>query len=355
MKITLFLGAGFSAYFGHPVMDRFFGFARECQRLTKEDIELMDALILESRRANSFLESSPTNLEDILSFAVMGERLQGPGLGASRSDRFRVILHKVYTKLSTADSYWELHGKHSIAKLLGADFPSLADSLRIITTNYDLNVECSFHIHGQQLDPGFKISQLPLPPSVPVVSRYYRTGAIQLHKLHGSVNWFPADGSLLVDDSMVLVQSTRRTGPSDSQLPYPCVRNYEGPNIIPVIVPPSFLKPELSPQLHAIWKNAAAALRTSNAVVFVGYSFPPSDTEMMFFLAHALAENAELQAIYLVDPMAKEIAARLRQSNSRIGSHFFRMLNLVPAEWHRVQLSLKEGRWRLAQPGGDRN
>ncbi len=37
MNVTLFLGAGFSAAFGHPVMDSFLGFADGCPRLNDDD------------------------------------------------------------------------------------------------------------------------------------------------------------------------------------------------------------------------------------------------------------------------------------------------------------------------------
>ena len=66
MKIVLFLGAGFSAPFGLPVMDKFTRVAHDSGRLSKEDLEFLDELIREARSANAFLISSPTNLEDIL-------------------------------------------------------------------------------------------------------------------------------------------------------------------------------------------------------------------------------------------------------------------------------------------------
>jgi hypothetical protein len=66
MNIVLFLGAGFSAPFGLPTMNQFLEEVSRSDRITPEDREFIGQLVLEARRANSILESSPTNLEDIL-------------------------------------------------------------------------------------------------------------------------------------------------------------------------------------------------------------------------------------------------------------------------------------------------
>ena len=65
MRVVLFLGAGFSVPFGLPTMDQFFAAAESSKRISDEDKTFLNELRLESRQANSFLQSSPTNLEDI--------------------------------------------------------------------------------------------------------------------------------------------------------------------------------------------------------------------------------------------------------------------------------------------------
>lgn len=65
-------------------------------------------------------------------------------------------------------------------------------------------------------------------------------------------------------------------------LPYPCASDYKAPGM-PIIISPSFLKPDLPAALKAVWAAAARALSKANLVAFVGYSFPPADTDMMFF------------------------------------------------------------------------
>src|SRR5437016_5805381 len=106
MRVTLFLGAGFSAAFGHPVMDSFLGFADASPRISNEDRDLLGRLILEARRANSFLESSPTNLEDILTFSEMGERLALTDGGGNRTERLKQLIQRIYTTAPPSATYW---------------------------------------------------------------------------------------------------------------------------------------------------------------------------------------------------------------------------------------------------------
>jgi hypothetical protein len=65
-----------------------------------------------------------------------------------------------------------------------------------------------------------------------------------------------------------------------------------------------------------MWQGAAQALKDAELIAFIGYSFPPSDTEMKYFLAGALAENAKLRKIMISDLYADSIVERLKQPMS---------------------------------------
>lgn len=344
MKKTFFLGAGFSAPFGHPVMDRFLGDADSSDRLNDDDRSLLKKFALDARRANSFLESSPTNLEDILSFAVMGDRL---GLtkenDGESSKQLRTIIQKVYTKLpSDLQMYWDRY--KPLLKLIPSnkdeDPIKLRKSLSFITTNYDLNAESAFHQLGCEAYLGFKLNRKE-DVNGPRTTRWlYCDVGIPLYKLHGSVNWFfSKDGKeLIVEDRVVPVHGNLEDRVSVS-IPYLCAKDYKPPDA-PVIIPPSFLKPDLPEPLKAVWKGAAKELSTTHVLAFVGYSFPPSDTEMMYFLARALMDNTNLQVIYVVDPQAVEIVKRLKTVGSKWGSHFRGLLKPVEGDWREVSLPL---------------
>lgn len=334
MKTVLFVGAGFSVPFGLPTMDSFLGFADASARLTKEDKQLIGLLILEARRANSFLESSPTNLEDILSFSEMGERLALSPPEEMRADRLRRIVQRVFTTAHSTETYWTRYDR--VQRLLGIRSGDSVEDTAFITTNYDVNIEAACARAGWQSNPGFAIERPSIKP-VSVHSKMYHSQGVPLYKLHGSVNWYSDTQSqcgLLVEDRTVSMTD-------GGTLPYVCAGDYEAPSP-PLIVPPSFLKPELSAALKGVWAGAAKVLSQASVVAFLGYSFPSSDTEMMYFLARALSENATLRRIWIIDPNASAIVARLQNPLSKTGSHFRDLVRPVQTKWERLETPIRE-------------
>jgi hypothetical protein len=123
---------------------------------------------------------------------------------------------------------------------------------------------------------------------------------------------------------------------TDLVMPLPCANDYQDVSA-PIIIPPSFLKPELARPLRSIWSGAAKALREADRLIFVGYSFPESDTEMTYFLAAALATNVGIEEICVVDPNALQIVQRLTGERSRFGSHFKALLTSQVGSWTGVE------------------
>ncbi|MDP3024238.1 MAG: SIR2 family protein [candidate division Zixibacteria bacterium] len=239
MNLTLFMGAGFSAAFDHPVMDTFLGFADSCENLTDDDRSFLGRLALEARRANSFLESSPTNIEDILSFSQMGERLGLTEDGENRNRRLLEIIQKIYTTILSPREYWQRC--ECLKKLIGAEPSEFKGTLSFVTTNYDLNIESACNSLRTSVNPGFEVHRVKAG-DVRTISNFYGSGKIPLYKLHGSVNWYRTadEPGLVVEDRVVALQTSFYNGEPRS-LPYPCTAKYKAPGI-PVIVPPSFLK-----------------------------------------------------------------------------------------------------------------
>lgn len=325
MRVVLFLGAGFSAGFGFPVMKNFLDAARDCERLRREERELLNELIGYARGANAFLETSPTNLEEILSLAMMAERLGIPPLAdADASGALRLVLQRVLSHVKGPIAYWNQANQFS--HLLGSLDPT--DVLTIITTNYDLNAECSLHAMNRSASLAFEYKHIGNG------ARLCSDGGTPLLKLHGSLNWFEdeADEMVRVDDTLVTFLAGDSLHRTRISLPTAYMPNYQ-PKCPALIVPPSFLKPDLSPCLRTVWATAGRALTIADQVVFVGYSFPDSDIEMRHFLAATLAPNTSLRRIVLVDPMAGAIADRLRDRSSSFGSHFKSLLQIRPSAW----------------------
>lgn len=357
MNVVLFLGAGFSAEFGHPVMNNFLSFVDATPRLSAAEKTLVERLIIEARQANSFLEGSPTNLEDILSFAVMAERLnlledeeqededaigrttEPTGALLSRSSDIQRILQRVYTTAAAPENYWEQYA--NFWNFVGMEPRNREHQLAIVTTNYDINVESALRRQGYSANPGVAFRQIADARTNGNNVLYAETG-IPLFKLHGSVNWYRDDSQKCGVEVEGRIGRSNPTfeSPSGIELPLVCFTDYQSKGA-PIIVPPSFLKPDLVRPLRKIWAGAAQALQRCHVLVFVGYSFPSSDTDMMYFLARSLVGNPHLRGIHVVDPIAESIVQRLRARESRFGSHFRSLLHPHTAKWSERRLHEK--------------
>jgi len=96
-----------------------------------------------------------------------------------------------------------------------------------------------------------------------------------------------------------------------------------------LIVPPTVLKPQFD-LLGEQWNGASKAISNADAMWFIGYSFPQSDSFMRYFLASALSNNAAINQLIVVDPDRK-VEKRARS--------IFRAPNL------KASFSFLENRW----------
>lgn len=168
---------------------------------------------------------------------------------------------------------------------------------------------------------------------------YISRNGIPVYKLHGSVNWYEIEGDLKkfsVEDRVVNYYSDYDIK-NPSSLPYIYHHSYVS-SIPPVIIPPSFLKPDFTGPLSAIWQGAAEKLKTANILIFVGYSFPLTDTDMLYFLARSLTDNAGLRTILIIDPLANKLLQKLSLPENKIGSHFKTLLKIDGNKWEDVRL-----------------
>ena len=335
MKIVLFLGAGFSAPFGLPVMNSFIRSAQDSTRLSSDEKTFLDDLILEARRANSFLQTSPTNLEDILTLCGMRDRLAMHMDSLPRTPRVVRILQKMYTNPGEVDNFWTR--LEVLETFLGNILSSSSHAVSIITTNYDLMAESAFHQINIPVSHAVKFAPYPVEDKVQVHGQLTRSGGFPLYKLHGSVNWYMVNDALCVEDRVVAVQSMARI---EATLPRVCAANYKS-NHDPMIIPPSFLKPNLPSPISGVWAGAANALHEADQIAFIGYSFPASDIDMKYFLASALVNNPRLRRIDVIDPNASALVARLkRETENGFGNHFRELLNPVSSDWTQTALEL---------------
>ena len=111
-----------------------------------------------------------------------------------------------------------------------------------------------------------------------------------LLKLHGSVNWWPRLGYAKPFALDAIVHHHGWEGISG---------RLHGPGVVarhlepePVIVPPVLSKSDLvaQPVLRLVWFLAYEHLSTAEALTFIGYSFPATDTAARVLFAEALAD-----------------------------------------------------------------
>jgi hypothetical protein len=151
---------------------------------------------------------------------------------------------------------------------------SLGANDTIITFNYDCVIELlnkvSRNIHVVRLggDQG-------------------SPGRARLLKLHGSVNWkisgLEPDGSMLPTGK----ESSIKVEPQDD---FDFALKCEDHEL--AIASPGPIKKAVSAGwLAELWDEAERAIRDADAVVFVGYRFPPSDSHARERLLSALASN----------------------------------------------------------------
>jgi len=228
-------------------------------------------------------------------------------------------------------------GYNSFRHFLGFNLQESEHELSVITTNYDINVECAINRAGRRANPTFQFRRGD-DKKHSATGNLYDPRGIPLYKLHGSVNWYEDvdnSGITLVEDRTVTVVGSDLDHVS---LPLICVSNYECEDQ-PIIVPPSYLKPEFKNPLLDTWRGAARALQDAHIVAFVGYSFPPTDIEMRYFLARSLVNNVPLKEIAIFDTRADEIVGRLKADHNGFGSHFKDFLKPVNGNWTNQSLS----------------
>jgi len=331
MRLVLFLGAGFSAPFGHPVMRQFNSFAQDSNRISDEEKSYLSELLRATRRANGMLASEAANLEDILTFALMRKRLDfEETIEHSESITIEKIIAKIYTSTPLSGGFWERYNAFTQFLRLFQNFKG--HELSIITTNYDINAECALYQMGKR-------ASLPLPYETHSGGSYidegnslYSEKGVKLFKLHGSVNWYSKvqGDHYTVADQMVTAMGDHRT--HEVSIPEVCTSDYVF-HENPVIIPPSYLKPNLDVILEKVWAKAAVELSQAEILVFVGYSFPSSDTEMQYFLASSLSDNVNLRSIQLVDPDATRIVNKINDISSKYGSVFKDLLSSDDESW----------------------
>lgn len=344
MKVVLFLGAGFSRAWGLPVMREFFQYAKDAEFLDDESKDFLRNLQLKAQQGSNMLRTEHNNLEDILSFCLASEHLNAGYPQGEGGDYGRLcsVLQNVYRHLDL-ELWVKINGRlNEVRRLLCLDRSgSMSRSnLTLITTNYDITVEYSLAMLDRSCSLPFKWSALATKQ--PPHRLLYGDDGPLLCKLHGSVNWFAAetDEAIRIENAVIHHRYTDdEQGHHTIKWPMISFKNYQADQA-PLIVPPTLFKMQTADCFREILNGAGKALHEAEKLVFIGFSFPESDTYIRYFLAANLAQNTDLRTIEVVDPNAQQLCAKLKNTQFKFGDYFIGRLRAVNERWEASSYSI---------------
>lgn len=180
----------------------------------------------------------------------------------------------------------------SYARLLELAFPtgSLSEAV-VISLNYDIILDLAMFDLCNQRKPG----------SAPSYGCDIKTESYQskeqwgkLLKIHGSVNWMYCSQC----HHLEIGWSSRSGAPRSIGTLFflPLEEQYNNRALCPecktqmrpILITPTHRKDYRNPHLARIWYEAERALQQANRVIFVGYSLPDDDVEVIYLLKRGL-------------------------------------------------------------------
>jgi NAD-dependent SIR2 family protein deacetylase len=165
----------------------------------------------------------------------------------------------------------------------------------VISTNYDVIADTAMMFVGDGRLPEGCFPDYRCQIS----SDFYRDEPRHfgtLLKLHGSLNWLYCRSchrlEIRTSESRLHLKVMQRVlGPSLEQAysttgnPCPACQT----KLLPLLIAPTHLKDYRNPHIAQVWYEAESLLRSAERVVFIGYSLPDDDVEVIYLLKRSLA------------------------------------------------------------------
>lgn len=329
MRVVFFLGAGFSRSAGFPLMREFSMFSQNMVGF-EEHILCLHACIEYAQRTRAYIHGDIYNVEYLMSVLSLAA-ITNPNLEftvkkrsirvSDALEKLKQLVWRVYSQINI--EYSSLEGIYThFMRSLHMFSSGRSNIIDIITTNYDLLPEMVMITIGHQPTmPDDFVSISPPDPvfidtesitQEPPYKIYDKTGKKNLHKLHGSVNWFVKKRTKGTQVACYDQAALRESSPRLKYIPLATGKNVTIPDgYVPVIVPPSMIKEYNIPVIKKAWQDASSAIAKADKIIFIGYSFPPSDTIMKFFLGTSLANNRSGCRITIIDKYADDVMKSL--------------------------------------------
>jgi hypothetical protein len=165
----------------------------------------------------------------------------------------------------------------------------------ILSTNYDLIIDTALMSFSQS-----SVSDGRFPDyGCNIRTHFYKNESQHfgtLLKLHGSLNWLYCKTchrlEIGASESRRYINVVSKlVGPTLEQAytldGSPCLTC--GTKLRPLLVAPTHLKDYRNPHLTQVWYEAERVLRETERIIFIGYSLPEDDVEVVYLLKRSLA------------------------------------------------------------------
>ncbi|HHF58347.1 MAG TPA: hypothetical protein ENL41_02860 [candidate division WOR-3 bacterium] len=306
-KVTFLLGAGASAPSGIPTVDKLLSeLWKRARKIGREDLD---------RLVKWCDERGITNIEDLLTAAYISNFAATNRSITSLLDYFlfsrgreiteeeeyflrrrrpvrttEIDVSSISFLQDTLQTLFGLLTSTMISASPNTTHNTIVDFIKehkntsIITTNYD---GC--------MDEAILRNGIHLKGTIGSESEENNADAVQLIKMHGSINWAYCDSCQDVREFDLL--ELKETYEKD-KLSYPVMgicKNCGGLRR-PLLVPPLSFKFLMFPNLIDIWNSASQSIEEADYLIIVGYSFSEADTYITKIISRSMSmkENQKM-------------------------------------------------------------
>lgn len=338
MTTAVFLGAGASKAFGHPLTTEILPcilrradegtlFAR---RSANAHARTADNLAWFRPRLRAFFpglhdliaknESPGISVTDLLTLVdrALAHGEARVGMSFDEVSRFRALLEQAIYEAIMRETTRRKKPQQLALNRFAGWLESLPSPASVITTNYDMAVDSRIvgmvgrrdrrkwsDRVGEAVDFGFAWRRNDTGDLVPRPAQ----PRWRLYKLHGSVGWLSCPLCGQITQSVRGAIGSKAFAPTANE--WNTCHCSSGARLRLHLVTPSLIRTYQDPHLLGIWQAALETLRTAAHWVIMGYSLPAEDVAIRSLLlrawdAHALSAKPHVTVVQRKNPNEKD-------------------------------------------------
>ena len=242
----------------------------------------------------NFLQNPQISLEDIMTILDIDDRLflpfNNPQVQLTESRELRAVKELLVRTLD----YALMGDKCNKHNRLGS---KMQKGDVILSFNYDILMDNALYSLGKLTDSGYRMNFSRTNADGQWIRVEDQPSEIALFKLHGSLNWIKCGlcGALLLYrfQKQTLVGAQR----------FQCPRCSSGEAFaMRMIIPPTQSKEYTDRDMAYLWLQADNHLKDISRIICIGYSFSPSDFDVISLIRRLIARQKNIQDGYFVSP-----------------------------------------------------